>query len=55
MSAHLIHAIAPEERLQNIFFSLPLQLCYHHNRRLTKDSVKEQLDCVLALNVVPPY
>ena len=55
MFAYLIHAIAPEERLQNIFFSLPLQLCYHHNQRLTKDSVNEQLDCILALNVVPLY
>ena len=55
MFAYLnIHTIVPEERLQ-FFFSLPLQLYYHQNRRLTKDSVNEQLDCILALNVVPPY
>ena len=36
-------------------FSLPLQLCYHQNRRLTKYSVNEQLGCILALNMVPLY
>ena len=46
MFAHLIHAIAPDQRLQNIFF-LPLQVCYHQNPRLTKDSVKNSLTVFL--------
>ena len=54
MFAYLIYAIAPDQRLQNIFFSTITSLLsseYAVNKRFSQ----EQLDCILALNVVPPY
>ena len=54
MFAYLIYAIAPDQRLQNIFFSTITSLLSSESA-VNKRFSQEQLDCILALNVVPPY